>query len=125
MSIEALKYIGNLMESIGIPYEFMRWNSGIPPDGYFVGEYIEAPSMTREENGYQESTFILRGYTRGTWLVLEQAKEKIAKSIPKTAILEDGSGIAVFYESATVVPTQDADLKSIKINLTIQEWRVN
>lgn len=124
MSIEALKYIGNMLKSIGIPYEFMRWNSGIPPDGYFVGEYFENPSLTREENGYQESTFVLRGYTRGTWLVLEQAKEKIEKNIPKTAILEDGSGIAVFYESATVVPTQDADLKSIKINLTIQEWKV-
>ena len=125
MSISVLGYIDNLMKTIGIPYEFMRWNSGLPPDGYFVGEYIEAPSMTREENGFQETTFILRGYTRNSWLVLEQAKAKIEKSIPKTAILEDGSGIAVFYESATVVPTQDADLKSIKINLTIQEWRVN
>lgn len=125
MSVEALKYIGNLMQSIGVPYEFMRWNSGIPPDGYFVGEYYEVPSLTREENGYQESTFILRGFTRGTWLWLEQAKEKIEKSIPKTAILGDGTGIAVFYESATVVPTNDADLKSIKINLNIQEWKVN
>lgn len=124
MGISALQYIANLMESIGIPYEFMRWNSGIPPDGYFVGEYIESPSMTREESGYQESTFILRGFTKGAWLVLEQAKEKIEKSIPKTAILDDGTGIAVFYESAMVVPTNDADLKSIKINLNIQEWKV-
>ena len=125
MSISALGYIAKLMESIGIPYQFMRWESGIPPDGYFVGEYIESPSLTLEESGFQETTFILRGFTRSTWLVLEQAKEKIEKSIPKTAILEDGSGIAVFYESATVVPTNDADLKSIKINLNIQEWKVN
>lgn len=125
MGISSLNYIADLMESIGIPYEFSRWNSGQPPDGYFVGEYIEAPSLTKEESGYQESTFILRGFTRQTWLVLEQAKEKIEKSIPKTAILDDGTGIAVFYESATVVPTNDADLKSIKINLNIQEWKVN
>lgn len=125
MSIAVLEYIGNLMQTIEVPYEFGRWNSAIPPDGYFVGEYIETPSMTREEDGYQESTFILRGYTRGTWLALEQAKEKIEKHIPKTAILDDGTGIAVFYESATVVPTYDADLKSIKINLTIKEWKVN
>ena len=125
MSISVLGYIDNLMKAIGIPYEFIRWNSGTPPDGYFVGEYIEVPSMTREENGFQETTFILRGFTRKDWIVLEQAKQKIEKSIPKTAILKDGSGIAVLYESATVAPTQEADLKSIKINLTIQEWRVN
>ena len=125
MSISVLGYIADLMKSIGIPYEFMRWNSGIPPDGYFVGEYIEVPSMTREENGFQETTFILRGFTKETWLVLEQAKEKIEKNIPKTAILVDGPVVAVFYESATVVPTNDADLKSIKINLKIQEWKVN
>ena len=124
MSIAALAYIKNLLDSIGIEYEFMRWNSGIPPDPYFVGEYIETPSMTREENGHQETTFILRGFTKKDWLLLEEAKEKIEKNATQTAILSDGTGIAVFYESATVVPTGDADLKSIKINLNIQEWKV-
>lgn len=124
MSIAALAYIKNLLDSIGIEYEFMRWNSGIPPDLYFVGEYIETPSMTREENGHQETTFILRGFTKKDWLLLEEAKEKIEKNATQTAILSDGTGIAVFYESATVVPTGDADLKSIKINLNIQEWKV-
>lgn len=125
MSIAALEYIKKLMNTIGVPYEFMRWNSGAPPDCYFVGEYIETPSTTREENGHQESTFILRGFTRNDWLLLEQAKAKIEANVAKTAILDSGSGIAVFYESASPVPTGDADLKSIKINLNIQEWRVN
>ena len=125
MSISALAYIKNLMDTIGIPYEFMRWNSGAPPDCYFVGEYIESPSLTKEENGFQESTFILRGFTRKDWLLLEQAKAKIEANAAKTAILDNGSGIAVFYESATPVATGDAELKSIKINLKIQEWKVN
>lgn len=124
MSVYALSYLDRLLTSIGIPYSFMRWESGAPPDGYFVGEYIEEPSLTLEECGFQESTFILRGYTRRSWLALEQAKEKIEKNVPQTAILENGSGIAVFYDSATVVPTNTADLKSIKINLKVQEWRV-
>lgn len=124
MSTAALEYLANLFQSIGIPYEFVRWYSEELPDPYFVGEYIETPSMTKEENGFQESTFILRGYTRGTWLGLEQAKEKIEQNVPKTAILPNGNGLAVFYESASIVPTSDADLKSIKINLTIQEWKV-
>lgn len=124
MSIAALAYIGELMQAMEIPYEFMRWNSGIPPDCYFVGEYIEAPSMTLEENGFQESTFILRGFTRGEWLLLENAKAKIEANVAKTAILDNGSGIAVFYDSASPIHTGDADLKSIKINLNIQEWKV-
>ena len=125
MGISALQYVNKLMADIGISYEFMRWNSGIPPDVYFVGEYMESPSMTKEENGHQETTFILRGFTRKEWLLLEQAKEKIEKNATQTAILGDGTGIAVFYDSATVVPTGDAELKSIKINLNIQEWKVN
>lgn len=125
MSIEALAYMNNMMESLGIPYEFMRWNSGQPPDYYFVGEYIEVDSPYRYENGHTESTFILRGFTRGDWLLLEEAKAKIEKSAMKTAILPNGNGIAVFYDYGTPVPTNDAELKSIKINLTIQEWKVN
>lgn len=124
MTIAALEYMKNLLDSIGIPYDFMRWNKTEKPDCYFVGEYIESPSPTREENGYQESTFILRGFTRKDWLLLEQAKAKIEANVAKTAILDDGSGIAVFYDTASPVPTGDAELKSIKINLNIQEWRV-
>ena len=125
MSIAALAYIADLMQSMGIPYDFMRWNTEPPDDYYFVGEYIEEPSPTKQESGKQDTTFILRGFTRGSWLLLEQAKAKIEKNCAKTAILSDGSGIAVFYDSATVVPTGDSELKSVKINLTIQEWRVN
>lgn len=126
MSIEALTFISNLLHSMGIPYELMRWNSGLPPDGYyFVGEYIEHESQTLEENGHQESTFILRGYTRGNWMLFEEAKAKIKKGITQTAILPNGNGIAIFYGSTAQVPTGDMALKSIKINLNIQEWSVS
>lgn len=125
MSIAAMEYVSNLMQSMGIPYAFYQWSTKPPDDYYFVGEYLEAPSPTKEENGWQETTFILRGFTRKTWLLLEQAKEKIEKNFAKTAILANGAGIAVLYDSAMVVPTGDAELKSIKINLKIQEWKVN
>lgn len=124
MSIATLAYINNLMQSMGIPYEFMRWNIEPPDDYYFTGEYNEHEMTTMEEDGRQDSTFILRGYTRGSWLLLEQAKAKIERGLPLTAILDDGSGVAIFYSSGTVVPTGDADFKSIKIDLTIQEWKV-
>lgn len=125
MSIAAFEYINALMQGMGIPYEFMRWQNQLPDDYFFVGEYIEVPSLTKEENGMQEITFILRGYTRKSWLLLEQARELIEKNCARTAILPNGNGIAVFYDSASVVQTGEAELKSIKINLNIQEWKVN
>lgn len=127
MSEEALAYLKELLQGMGIPYEFMqwKWKSGQPPDYYFVGSYIEHESDTLEEDGHQEHTFILRGYTRKEWLLLEQAKSIIKKNISKTAILPNGNGIAVFYGSTTQAPTGDMALKSIKINLSVQEWGVN
>lgn len=125
MSIAALGYVAGLMESLDIPYAFARWTKDELPDCYFVGEYTEIPSVTKEENGYQETTVILRGFTRKSWMLLEEAKAKIEKHACKTAILNDGTGIAVFYDSCLTVPTGDAELKSIKINLNIKEWKVN
>jgi len=125
MSIDALNFISNLMQSLSIPYAFMEWKTKPPDDRYFVGEPLEVSMTKMEEDGHQDTTFILRGFTRSDWLLLMQDKEKIEKAIPTTAILPNGNGIAVFYDAATVVPTGVADLKSIKINLTIQEWRVN
>lgn len=125
MGVAMLKYISDMMDSLNIPYAYIRWNEHPPDDYYFVGEYAESAMVTREEDGRQDTTFILRGFTRKDPIVLEQAKELIAKHCTKTAILPDGTGIAVFYESGMYVPTYDAELHSVKINLQIQEWSVN
>nr|DAH11635.1 MAG TPA: hypothetical protein [Caudoviricetes sp.] len=124
MSISALKFISEKLERLKIPYAFEEWTANEVPDPYFVGEYNEVESTEREENGYQETTFILTGTGR-KWLGLEQAKEIIENSITETAILPNGNGIAVFYSNSFPVPTGDAELKRIQINLTIKEWRVN
>ena len=124
MSIEALNFIGSFLKGLSIPYQFMEWKGDIP-EYYFVGEYQETESETKEENGYQETSFILNGFTRGAWLSLEQAKEEIEKALPRQAITDSGSVVAVFYANAFPVPTGDAELKRIQINLTIKEWRVN
>lgn len=125
MSMTALKYVSDLMESIGIPYEFGEWKEK-PPDRWWVGTYIEPESLTREENGRQDITFILRGYARGEgkWILLEQDKAKIESHASRTATLPDGTGIAVFYAGCDVVPTADSDIVSMKINLEITEWKV-
>ncbi len=124
MSVSTLKFISDKLERLKIPYAFEEWTANEVPDPYFVGEYNEVESTEREENGYQETTFILTGTGR-KWLGLEQAKEIIENNITETAILPNGNGIAVFYSNSFPVPTGDAELKRIQINLTIKEWRVN
>jgi len=120
-----LKYVSDMMQEIGIPYAYERWKGPLPDSYYCVGEsYTEIPSLTKEEDGRHETTLYLRLFTRREWMLLEQAKELIEKNCARTAILDDGTGIAIFYDSAMIVPTGDAELKSIKINLTIQEWKV-
>ena len=47
----------------------------------------------------------------------------IRQNIERTAILASGAGVAVFYGNASPVPTGDADLKRIQINLTIKEYK--
>lgn len=124
MSTEALNFISNELDNLGINYEFGGWSSETIPDLYFVGEYNEVESTNKEEDGLQETSFILTG-TGKTWLGLEQAKSYIERHISKTAILSNGNGIAVLYSNSFIVPTGDAELKRIQINLTIKEWSVN
>lgn len=77
MSEEALKIISDAMSEIGLNYQFMEWNSK-PAYPYFTGEYQETEPMN--EDGMQETTFILTGHSRGASsarLVLEEAKKKM------------------------------------------------
>ena len=125
MTKTALKMVADAMESLGLNYAFMEWLSK-PMYPYFVGEYQEIEPLY--EHGLQESTFILTGYSRGTWLELEEAKEKISRYFNKiggkTVMAEDGSAVAIFYATSLVVPTGDAELKKIQINLDVKEWSV-
>ena len=123
MSKTALKFIADTLEDLGIDYEFGYWSTYPVPDPYFIGEYSEPESLTKEEDGYQEIDFILTGTSR-EWILLENVKEKIEKNISKTAILPNGNGIAVFYAGYLTIPTGDAELKRIQINLTVKEWSV-
>ena len=125
MSIEAIEIIKTSLASLGINYEFATWTKALVYP-YFVGEYQETEPMT--EDGLQESTFILTGFTRGKWLELEEAKETIENYFNATSgnvvIAESGSAVAIFYANSLIIPTGDAELKKIQINLNIKEWKV-
>lgn len=122
MSQAVLEFINNKLTEANIPYEFIEWKSKAV-ETYFVGEYVELPP--NEEEGSIESTFILSGFTIKSWLDLEQLREKIEKLFTYcTTILDNGAAVDVAYAGAQVIPTGDATLKRIQINLTIKEWRV-
>lgn len=121
--MNALGFIANELNKIGIPYEFMRWTSDVQYP-YFIGEYNEIPTMN--EDGYKESSFILTGTTRGSWLELEECKDAIEQCFPPAGGLRgqtDRGSIVIFYSNAMPVPTGEAELKRIQINLDIKEWR--
>lgn len=121
--MDKLKFIAEQMEHLAIPYSFGTWNAEIQYP-YWVGEYTESP--TNAENGYEECVFILTGTTRGAWLELEEAKEQIKQHFSAYGGLRDeteSGAIAVFYSGAMTIPTKEADLKRIQINLDIKEWK--
>ena len=124
---EVLQTIDKAMESLALPYAFMTYNKTPLPPLYFVGEYTEIAGTT--EDGLRELTFMLTGYTRGAWIELEQAREKIEKHFSRaygyTAVTENGTGLAISYANTLIVPTGDAELKRIQVNLNVKEWKVN
>ena len=120
MTIEALGFIKDLLINNGITYEFMQVNGEVVHP-YFVGEFIENESF--QENGKQESLFILNGFNRGTMLELLQAKEIIEKLDNTRSILSNGNVVVVNYANSQLIQTGVEELKRIQINLKINEWK--
>jgi hypothetical protein len=126
MTSEALNIISSAMKTLGFNYAFMEWNDE-PGYPYFVGEFQEVEPQ--DESGQHDSSFILTGFTRGSWHDLIEAREAICnyfnKVSGKTVIADNGSAVAVFYSNSFVSPTGDAELKKIQINLDVKEWSVS
>lgn len=121
--MDKLKFINNQLGEIAVPYEFGEWTSEVQYP-YWVGEITEEPPNT--EDGAEESTLILTGSHRGNYIDLEKDKDKIKRHFHPIHGLraKTGSGsIAVFFDGAFYVPTGEADLKRIQINLKIKEWK--
>jgi hypothetical protein len=121
--MDKLKFINEQMGVIGIPYEFGEWTSAVTYP-YYVGEITEESTLT--EDGAEESTLILDGFHRGKFIDLENDKAKIKKHFHPIHGLRastDSGSIAVFFDGAFYVPTGEADLKRIQINLKIKEWK--
>lgn len=124
---EVLSFMNTELENIGVPYEFLQWTQPVAYP-YFVGEYNEfEPTL---ESGESDKTFILTGFCRGkdARLKLEEMRGKIEKEfhpvVGKIATLNSGSVVAIFYSTAFYVPTGEAELYKIQINLSVKLWKV-
>lgn len=120
---KALGIVKDEMNIIDVPYEFMRWTS-TAKDRYWVGEYSETPTTT--EDGYEEGTLILTGTTKDSWLMLMQDRAKIKDHFPSIyglRITTDKGTVVIFYDNSFPVPTGEADLKRIQVNLQIKAWK--
>ncbi len=126
MTTKPLSIVSNAMKALGLEYGFGSYGKKPIVYPYFVGEYTESAPLN--EDGLQTATIMLTGFHRGKWLDLETAKAKIEdyfdKVSGKTVMADDGSAVAIFYENTLIVPKEDAELKSIQINLSVQEWSV-
>jgi hypothetical protein len=125
--MSVLKVIADEMDALGINYDFEEWKGELVYP-YFTGEYQETESL--DEDGEQEVQFILNGFARGitAHADLEEAKNKIKKHFPSIGgrlAITDESRVAIFYANTLGnLPTGDAELKRIQINLKIKEWSV-
>ena len=126
MTKNALKIISSAMKALGLEYGFVRYAKHPIVYPYWVGEYQENTPV--DESGHHTSSFLLTGFHRGSWEDLETQKERIEdyfnKVSGKTVMAEDGSAVAIFYANSVIVPTMDAELKRIQINLDVHEWSV-
>lgn len=123
MTTEALKFINESMEQLQIPYEFIVWSSDLVFP-YVVGEYTEIEPLN--EDGQEETTFLLTATSNNNFMELEEIKEKLKDFFPeygRTAILDSGSGIAVSFSTAFPVMSGEQGLFRMQINLKIKEWR--
>ena len=111
----ALGIVAIELQNIDVPYEFMRWTS--------AGEFTETTTAT--EDGYEESTLLLTGTTRDSWASLMQDRDKIKDHFPNIGarFSTENGAVVIFYENAFPVPTGEADLKRIQINLRIKTWK--
>lgn len=121
--MSVLEIINEELNSLSVPYEFMRWTGAVQYP-YWVGEYSETPTFT--EDGHKQSTVLLTGTTKGSWLELEQTRAEIEKHFPAVCGLRkataDGA-VAIYYANSFPVPTGEADLKRMQINLQVEEWK--
>lgn len=121
--MDKLKFTNKEMDAIAVPYQYGEWKGKVVYP-YGVGEIIEEATMT--EDGAEESTLMLTFWHRGSLIELEEIKAKIKKHFHPIYGLRsdtDSGTIAAFFDTAFLVPSGEADIFKMQINLKIKEWK--
>ena len=121
--MDKYKFISDQMAAINVPYELGEWASDVIYP-YSVGEFTEFSVAT--EDGAEESELLLSIFNRGNYSDLVRITDKIKKHFPANGGLcakTDSGSIAVFFDGSAPIPTNEAGLKKIQINLRIKEWK--
>lgn len=119
---DVLAFVSDQMEMLGLTYEFMQMTKTPLTYPYWVGEVTEPENIT--EDGKCEPTVILTGFTRGSFLELEQQKTAIKDHfLHGQTTIKNGTAIAVFYGGSLTIPIEDDDLKKCQVNLSIKTWK--
>ena len=119
----ALNKVRTQLQNNSIPYEYMRWTAPVD-DRYWIGEYSEVSTET--EDGSKEYALTLTGTTRESWYELEKDRAKIENLFPSVGgsrFPNTKGAIIIFYQNSFPVPTGEADLKRIQVNLQIKAWK--
>ena len=126
MMSDVLNIVDKAMSELGIEYDIGEYSKTPIVYPYFVSEFTASEPVT--EDGLHEGTLTLDGFHRGSWLELIEAQEKIVNHFSwmssTPSIVNDGSAVVVMYAGSRIVPTGDAELKRVQINLQVKEWRV-
>ena len=121
---EIMGIIAAVMDGLGLAYDYEEF-AGEVSGPYWVGHYQETEPTT--EDGKHEASFVITGTTGGTWIELQRAADSIRAEFPEiggmTGVTDKGTGYAIWYASATTVPTDTAELKRIEITLNVKYWR--
>lgn len=121
---EVLAVINQQLETLGLNYEFGRMSESPPKYPYWVGDYSEPEGLT--EDGKDEPTVILTGFSRGKHIDLENQKSIIKDHFRHgvSVITDAGSAVVIFYGGSLPIPIE-GDLKKCQVNLSIKIWKGN
>ena len=111
-----------LLSDLNLSAEYLEYTGPLEYP-YFVFEISE--NEIRTEDGMQSGYVKMSGWSRESASGLEQAKEAIKTKTKYGASVKTDAGVVSFlYGGASTIPTGEAGLKRIEINLEYTGWEV-
>lgn len=123
--IEVLKELNKQLESIGLNYEFKEMSKSPPTYPYWVGDYTLDEPLN--EDGMEQSTILLTGFSRGTAMELEEDKALIKDHFKHdvSVITEAGSAVVFSYGGCFTIPQDEFSIVKCQVNIIIKTWKGN